>query len=301
VSEEEAEDPPGALQIWLDASRPKTLSAAVAPVLVGAAMAFEAGSFDWLASMLCLAAALSVQVGTNFINDYCDFQKGADTAARHGPQRACAAGLVAPATMLRASLMAFSVTLAAGGGLAWLAGWEFMAIAVLGVFCGAAYTAGPFPLGYNGLGDLFAFLFFGPVAVAATWYSQVGTLPVDVWVASLAPGCYSIALISVNNLRDADEDSGTGKRTLAVLFGKNFARIEYVIATLIACAAPIVLVIRTERHVFAALAAVMIIPGLAAMKLVFKAQGRQLNRVLAATGAMMLMHAVVFSIGWVIG
>ena len=291
----------GTVKIWFDAARPKTLSAAVAPVMMAAAMAHDAGVFAWPATLLCLLAAVSVQIGTNFVNDYCDFCKGADTADRHGPVRACAAGLVTPIAMRNASILAFAVTLAAGIGLTIIAGWPFLPITILGILCGAAYTAGPFPLGYNGLGDLFAFLFFGPVAVMATWYSQAGTLPTDLWLAGLAPGCYSVALIAVNNLRDADEDRTTGKRTLAVLLGKNFARFEYAACIIVAAVIPVILVLRTEGHVFAALAATLAIPGLVAARLLFQLKGKQLNRILAATGAMMLMHAIVFSCGWIVG
>ena len=292
---------PSAIGIWLEASRPKTLWAAVAPVSIAAAMAKHAECFRWDAALLCLLGALSVQIGTNFVNDYCDFKKGADSDKRQGPKRACAAGWVTPKIMLIASAIAFGVTLAAGTALTAIAGWYLMVVTILGILSGIAYTAGPYPLGYNGLGDLFAFIFFGPVAVAATWYAQAGTLPTNVWIAGLAPGCLSVAMISVNNLRDADEDRGTGKHTLAVIFGKNFARFEYLAAMTLTAVVPIVLVMRTKAHAFALMAAAVWFPGVFATQILFKVEGPALNRILAATGMMMLLYTILFSVGWLVG
>lgn len=235
------------VQIWLAATRPRTLPAAVAPVIVGSALAWRDGKFDAAASGLCLAFALLVQIGTNFANDYYDFINGADTAARVGPRRAVASGLVAPATMKRAMWAVFAVAFASGLGLiAWGGPW-LLAVGVASILCGIAYTGGPFPLGYHGLGDGFVFIFFGLVAVSATYFVQAGRVTTDVWLAAVPIGLLAANILVVNNYRDAETDAAAGKRTLVVRFGRGFARAQFALSLGIALAVPLGFFARGHR------------------------------------------------------
>lgn len=225
-------------QVWIAAARPRTLPAAVAPVLVGSALAWHDGVFDAAAAALCLVFALLVQIGTNFANDYYDFMHGADTAARVGPRRAVAAGLVSAKTMRRAMLAVFASAFAAGLGLvAWGGPW-LIAIGVASIVCGIAYTGGPFPLAYHGLGDVFVFVFFGLVAVGATYFVQAGRVHGDVVVAAVPVGLLITNILVVNNYRDLETDAAAGKRTLVVRFGRGAARAQFAVSMAIALAAP---------------------------------------------------------------
>jgi len=223
-------------RIWLEAARPRTLPAAVAPVIVGSALAWRAGAFDPMAAGICLVFALLVQIGANFANDYFDFVKGADTRARVGPRRAVAAGLVAPATMRRAVGLVLGLAFATGLALVAWGGWWLVAIGVASIASGIAYTGGPYPLGYHGLGDVFVFVFFGLVAVGATFYVQAGWVSADVLLAAVAVGALTTNILVVNNYRDAESDARAGKRTLVVRFGRRFAEVQFAAAHVAASA-----------------------------------------------------------------
>ena len=211
----------------MDAARPRTLPAAVAPVLVGSALARAEGRFDPAAAGLCLAFALLVQVGTNFANDYFDFRKGADTAARVGPVRAVAAGLVTPAAMLRATVLVLALAFAVGLGLIPWGGTRLLVVGIASIVCAVAYTGGPLPLAYTGLGDLFVFLFFGLVAVCTTYAVQAGHLSARALAAAVPVGLLASNILVVNNYRDMETDAMAGKRTLVVRFGRRAARVQF--------------------------------------------------------------------------
>ena len=231
------------LAVWLSATRPKTLAAGLVPVLVGTALAVHDGVADWALAGGCLAAALLVQVGCNFANDAFDALKGADTAARIGPRRAVASGLISARAMLTATALVLAAALAVG---IWLStaggGWPIIALGVVSVLCAVGYTAGPFPLAYVGLGDLFVFLFFGLVAVLGTLWVQgaahgQGALHTGAILVAEAVGLQATGIIAVNNLRDREGDAAVGKRTLAVRLGDRATR-GYIIglhATACAC------------------------------------------------------------------
>lgn len=213
--------------IWLEATRPKTLPAAVAPVLIGSALAWHDRAFDGMAASLCLIFAVLIQIGTNFANDYYDFVKGADTAERVGPRRAVAAGLISPPVMFRAMFAILAVAFAVGLCLvAWGGPWLIL-IGVVSVVCAIAYTGGPYPLGYNGLGDVFVLVFFGPVAVGATYFVQTGSWGLTQLIWALAPGLLAANILVANNYRDVETDRAAGKRTTVVRFGRGFARIQF--------------------------------------------------------------------------
>jgi 1,4-dihydroxy-2-naphthoate octaprenyltransferase len=227
---------PSAFKTWIAAARPRTLPAAIAPVLVGSGLAWRDDTFDGGAAALCLGFALLVQIGTNLANDYYDFIKGADTAARVGPRRAVAAGLIAPKTMRAAMTAVFLSAFLCGLGLiAWGGPW-LLVIGVTSIACGYAYTGGPWPLGYIGLGDVFVFIFFGLVAVGATYFVQAGALDPDALLAGIPIGLLTANILVVNNYRDAETDAIAGKRTLVVRFGKTFARWQYGLSLVVSVA-----------------------------------------------------------------
>ena len=219
--------PTGSAALWWEAARPRTLPAAVAPVLAASALAWHDGAFDGLAASICLTFAVLIQIGTNYANDYYDFIKGADTQARVGPRRAVAAGLIAPATMKRAMALVFGAAFAVGLLLLPFGGWPLLVIGVVSILCGVAYTGGPYPLAYHGWGDVFVFVFFGLVAVNATYFVQAGALSPSGWWVGAGIGALATNILVVNNYRDISTDREAGKRTLAVRFGPVFAQLQF--------------------------------------------------------------------------
>lgn len=289
------------MSVWIDAARLRTLPAAIAPVLIGTAMAFAAGGFHAGAALAALLGALLIQIGTNFANDYFDFINGADTDARVGPTRATAAGLIAPGTMKWAFIFVFSMIIPVVVGLAVRAGWPVVLIGVASVISGILYTGGPRPLGYMGLGDLFVLVFFGPVAVGGTYYVQTLTLPMEVIIAGLAPGLISTAILVVNNLRDVQTDAAAGKRTLAVRLGPRFARVEYGLALVAGAMTPLVLALWTGEHWGAVAATVILLPALPILRSMRRDCGAALDVNLGRTGRLLVMYSALFSAGWVLG
>ncbi|MFQ6007729.1 MAG: 1,4-dihydroxy-2-naphthoate polyprenyltransferase [Candidatus Zixiibacteriota bacterium] len=289
------------LRIWLLAARPKTLWAAVAPVMIGTAMAFEADSGHFPSALAALLGAVFIQIGTNFANDYFDFKKGVDQHERFGPTRVTQAGLVTPRAMKAATIVIFSLAVLVGIYLVWRGGWPIVAIGLFSILFGVLYTAGPYPLGYHGLGDLFVLIFFGPVAVGGTYYVQAFGINEIVLLAGLSPGFFSVAILTVNNLRDIRSDSLAGKKTLAVRFGAGFARMEYMLSVLIASVLPVLFYLATRKHLYAMATVLVPLAAIPPIRSVFgKAEGQALNDVLAVTGKLLLLYSVVFSIGWLL-
>jgi 1,4-dihydroxy-2-naphthoate polyprenyltransferase len=292
-----APPPRAGVRTWLLAARPKTLTAALAPVAVGTGLAFGVGGGRWPLALAALCGALLIQVGTNLTNDYYDFRKGADTAQRLGPVRVTQAGLVAPRTVLLAAALCFGAATVVGVFLVAAGGWPVVAIGLLSILAGWAYTGGPAPLGYLGLGELFVLLFFGFAAVGGTVWVQALRLPSATWLSALSVGCTGTLLIVVNNLRDVDTDGPAGKRTLAVRFGVGFARAEYVGLLVVAFAAPLVAwaLGQTGVPVIFSLAALpLAIPPL---RLVLTQRGAPLNRALAASARLQLVHGLFLAVG----
>ncbi len=219
---------------WLLAARPRTLPAAIVPVVVGTAIAAREGRADLAIAATALAAALLLQVGTNLINDWGDFRRGADGPDRLGPTRVTQAGLVAPRRVAGAGAAAFALAALLGVVLILHGGWPIALIGVAAIAAGIAYTAGPWPLAYRGLGEPFVFLFFGPVAVCGTTLLQTGSAGALALAASVPVGCLATAILLVNNVRDVDGDRRAAKRTLAVRFGRETGRALY--ATMVAAA-----------------------------------------------------------------
>ncbi len=222
------------LAAWVLAARPRTLPAAVVPVLVGTALAISEGRGAILPAMLCLLFALLVQIATNFANDYFDAKKGADTPERLGPTRAVAAGLISAPAMWRATLTTLALALLVGCGLIPFGGWWLLAVGVASLICAVAYTGGPYPLGYHGWGDVFVVLFFGLIAVGVTYYVQAGGWSATAFHLGLGVGLMINNLLVVNNHRDAPLDAKVGKKTVVVRFGRPFGEALFASSYLIA-------------------------------------------------------------------
>jgi 1,4-dihydroxy-2-naphthoate polyprenyltransferase len=287
------------VKIWLMAARVRTLPAAVAPVLVGTALAqpladrFRAGAF-----VAALLGALFIQVGTNLSNDYSDARRGADTEDRLGPVRVTAGGLVPPRQVLLATYVTFGLAVLCGVYLVAVAGWELLILGVLSILAGVLYTGGPRPYGYEGLGEVFVFLFFGIVAVAGSTFAQLERWPWEAFALAVPVGLLASAILVVNNVRDLDTDARVGKRTLAVRLGR--PRVRGMFAAMVYLAFPVALV----PWVFGPLSAWLAVCWLAlplAVPLVRTvrnhADGPTLNRALADAGRLELVFCVLLAAG----
>jgi 1,4-dihydroxy-2-naphthoate octaprenyltransferase len=287
--------------IWVLAARPKTLWAGIVPVAIGTVMAHGIDRLHVLSTICCLLVSMALQIGANFANDYFDFAHGVDDEERVGPVRATQAGLISPGAMRTAFIVAFAIAGILSIYLCYRGGPWLAVIAAAAIASGILYTAGPYPLGYIGLGDLFAFVFFGPIATAGTYFVQTNVLDPNVIIAGCAPGLFSVAMITVNNLRDVEGDKRQGKRTLAVLLGTTFAKWEYVVAILAASLIPTILYMRTGTHDAIMLCALVFLAALPSIRKVFRETGPPLNHVLATSGKLQLLYATIFIIGWLVG
>lgn len=210
------------------AIRPKTLSASIAPVLVGSAIAFNSSQFNLRIFFLTIFSAIFIQIGTNFANDVYDFINGADNDERVGPTRAVQANLISVNVMKYLTIIAFSLSVICGLPLVIKGGYPILLIGILSIISGYAYTGGPYPLGYNGWGDIFVFIFFGPIAVCGTFFLQLGYVSIESIISGIVMGCLSVTLLCINNIRDVDTDSNVGKRTIAVRFGVMFVKYLFI-------------------------------------------------------------------------
>src|SRR5688500_1614959 len=284
-------------QIWFGAARPRTLPAAFAPVIVGTALAFHDGTFVPAAAALCLGFSLLIQIGTNFANDYSDVMRGADTATRVGPRRAVAAGLIAPATMNRAMIGVFVAAFALGMGLvAWGGPW-LIVIGVASVVCGIAYTGGPWPLAYHGLGDVFVFVFFGLVAVGGTYFVQAGRLSMDALLAGVPIGLLAANILVVNNYRDVETDALANKRTLVVRLGRGAARGQHATSLVIALLMPVVFFARGFGPWCLMPLALAPLAWSQVQRLQHSNTAGELIALLGATGKLLAFYAVLFGLG----
>ncbi|MCH9647277.1 MAG: 1,4-dihydroxy-2-naphthoate polyprenyltransferase [Deltaproteobacteria bacterium] len=287
----------GSAGAWLLASRPATLAAAVVPVFVGAACAQTQGGFRLGPSLVCLACAIFIQIGTNFANDVFDFEKGADTAERLGPVRAVQAGLLTPSQVRRGMGIAFGLTALCALYLAAIGGWPLLGLGALAIASGIAYTGGPYPLGYHGLGDLFVIIFFGFVAVAGTAYANLLTVPEIAWWAAIPVGFLATAILVVNNLRDLPTDAASGKRTLAVRFGRRGALLEYGTLLVVSYAIPGVLHARGIAGPWIYLPWLTAPMALRLGLQILRRQGRELNAVLVATARLLFIFGLTLTVG----
>ncbi|HEY3343725.1 MAG TPA: 1,4-dihydroxy-2-naphthoate polyprenyltransferase [Anaerolineaceae bacterium] len=298
---ESAPQRPNTFQIGLMAARPKTLPAAAAPVIAGIGVAIHLGAFRAGPALAALLGALFLQIAANYANDVYDFQKGVDTHARLGPTRVTQAGLFTPRQTLMGMWIFFGLAGLCGIYLAAQAGWPVIVAGLLAILVAIAYTGGPFPLGYNGLGEIFVFIFFGLVAVCGTVFVQAGQIPaLAVW-ASVPMGLLADGILSMNNLRDLETDRATGKRTLAARFGPGVARAVYVGELAIAFLTPVVMVVLRIATPWALLCWGAVALAIPLIKMTYTVSGRPLNKALAGTGQMELVFGVLFAVGMALG
>ena len=289
------------LKNWLLAIRPKTLPAGIAPVLMGTIMVFGDGIGHVPTALVCFLTALLLQVGTNLANDYYDFKKGADTQERVGPIRVTQSGLIPPGQVKAAFIGVFALAALASIYLVTRGGWPIAVLAGLAILSGIFYTAGKYPLGYLGLGDILVFIFFGPVAVAGTYYVQSLELNSAIIFAGVAPGLFSVAILTVNNLRDIDSDRKSGKNTLAVRFGRGFALSEYLFCVLGACVVPVFIYMFIEDHSLILVSSAISLAAIPTIKMVLtRTEGVALNAALASTARLLLIYSVLFAAGWLL-
>jgi len=288
-------------QIWWMAARPKTLPAATVPVIVGTAVAINERAFSLFPALAALAGALLIQIGTNFANDVFDYKKGADTAERLGPTRVTQAGLLTPTQVMWGMVVVFGLAVLVGSYLVLIGGWPIVLIGLFSIASGIAYTGGPFPLGYNGLGDIFVFVFFGLVAVCGTYYVQAGTVSNTAIWASIPVGMLATAILVVNNLRDIDTDRKVGKKTLAVRLGERGVQTEYVILLTISYAIPVAMWLLNVATPWILLSWLSLPLTRSLLQLVFRQKGRILNKALGGTGRLEMVYGILFSLGLIIG
>ncbi len=267
---------------------------------MGSALAWHDGSFQLLPALAALCVALLLQIGSNVANDVFDFERGADTAERQGPMRVTQAGLLTPEQVKRGMWVIFGLAALCGLYLASLRGWTVILIGLAAILSAIAYTGGPFPLGYYGLGDLFVFVFFGLAAVAGTYFVQVGSVSAAAWWMAVPVGLIVTAILVVNNLRDLENDRKAGKHTLAVMLGAQGARAEYVLCLVIAYLLLPILIFMKIIPVFTLLAWLSLPIAYKSTRTVFTQQGKPLNAALAGTGQTALMYSVLFWLGLIL-
>jgi 1,4-dihydroxy-2-naphthoate octaprenyltransferase len=286
---------------WLIAARPKTLAAAVTPVLVGTALARKGtDSIHWPSFVFALLGAVFIQIGTNYVNDALDFKKGADTHARLGPLRVTQAGLLSAAAVLRGAYICFALAALCGIPLILRGGWPIAAIGVASIVAACAYTGGPYPLAYHGLGEVFVMIFFGFVAVCGSFYLQRLALDPSAWIGGLAVGALAVVILAINNLRDLENDRASNKKTLAARFGPRFAFGEIVVFAILPfiCVAAIAYLRSRWTMLIPMLAAIL---GFALLLRVARSRGAELNRCLALAGALEWLFGILYVIGASVG
>lgn len=285
------------LKVWLEAARPRTLFASVSPVLVGWGLAWHDGGFLFLPAILCLCVALLAQIASNFANDYFDFKKGADREDRLGPDRAVASGWITPKAMLIATFLTLGLACLCGCFLLFYGGWILLPVGILMAITVLAYSAGPFPLAYNGLGDVCVLLFYGVVPVCFTYFVQAGTFSASAFLLSLAIGFLSINILVVNNYRDYEQDKISRKRTTIVLFGKRYGRAIYLINGALAGLLTMFVFHASSLWLFFIVAAagyyVMFIN---TWQRFVRLEGKALNAILGRTSLLVFLYALMVSV-----
>ena len=291
---------PNSIKAWLLAARPKTLTGAILPVMVGSALAYMHNVFNWKPAVICMVFAGLMQIAANLINDLFDYLKGSDREDRLGPERACAQGWISPTNMKIGIAITVAIACITGCILILFAGWKLILIGVMCVLFAFFYTTGPYPLSYNGWGDALVIFFFGFIAVGGTYYVQALTINSDVIIASLICGLIIDTLLVINNYRDREADKKSGKRTVIVRFGEEFGSYFYLSLGIIA--AILCLWFLRERHVLAAiLPQLYLIPHfLTWRKMVRIYKGKALNNILGETSRNMLLMGLLLSLGMIL-
>lgn len=285
---------------WILASRPKTLLAAVVPVMVGTALAHYEGKANIIAAIVALICSVLIQIGTNFANDLYDYLAGTDKKDRPGPERALASGRITVREMEIGTSLVYSTAFLLGLYLVYLAGWIIFIIGVFSIIAGLAYTTGPYPLAYNGLGDIFVFIFFGLIGTIGTYYVHTQQITTLIILASLPVGALITNILIVNNFRDRADDESSGKRTTAVMFGEKFARTLYIILCIISYVIPIIIYLEIVKEIWILLPLITIPMSIKLVRMLYSLQGSALNKTLELTAKLSALYGVLFSFGFLI-
>ncbi len=281
---------------WVEAARPKTLPASISPVLVASALAWHDGVFQATPAILCLLVALLAQIASNFANDYFDFKKGADTEERLGPDRAVASGWITPKSMLIGTFIALGLACLSGCFLLFYGGWELILVGIAIALCVLAYSAGPFPLAYNGLGDICVVLFYGIVPVCFTYYVQANAFSILSMILSVAVGLLSVNILIVNNYRDYEQDKKAGKKTTIVLFGRRFGLVLYLLNGLIALLLVLPLVSLLPAISWqVGLLGIFFVLFYLVWRHMGRSEGKSLNKILGKTGMLVFLFSLIIS------
>ncbi|MCB0748242.1 MAG: 1,4-dihydroxy-2-naphthoate polyprenyltransferase [Ignavibacteriae bacterium] len=282
---------------WILASRPKTLLAAVVPVVTGTSIVSYETKVNFVASAVALLCSVLIQVGTNFVNDLYDYLSGADSETRKGPTRALASGMLTVKEMKFAIFLVFAVTFILGLYLVYISTWITLLIGLLSIFAGIAYTAGPYPLAYNGLGDVFVFLFFGIIGTVGTYYVQVVDVSALVLWSSIPVGALITNILVVNNYRDIDEDREVGKNTLAVKMGRKFTRYQYLIFMILSYLILFVVYFTYNQRLFVFLPLLTLPLAIKLIRMIFHYSGNELNKTLELTAKLSAFYGFLFAVG----
>ena len=288
------------IKAWILAARPKTLAAAATPVLLGCALAYTAGAFQWIPAILCFLFAFSMQIDANFINDYYDYLKGSDREDRLGPERACAQGWITLSAMKKGMIITTLLSCCWGLLLLRYCGLEMIPVGMLCVLFAFLYTAGPYPLAYHGWGDVLVIVFFGFVPVGCTYYTMAHDWTWNVTIACAACGLVSDLLLMLNNYRDRDQDKISGKRTLVVRFGEAAGRWAYLILGILAVG--LCSFYAFNGYLLASLLPLLfLIPHVATWREMTRIfQGKALNRVLGKTARNIVWFGLLLSLGLIL-
>jgi 1,4-dihydroxy-2-naphthoate octaprenyltransferase len=285
---------------WLLASRPKTLLAAVVPVLVGSALAISMKKFFLPYSIVALLCSILIQIGTNFTNDLYDYLKGSDTVKRKGPRRVLASGLISVKEMKLAIILAFGLTFLLGLYLVYSVGLLILWVGIFSILAGIIYTAGPFPLAYNGLGDIFVFIFFGIIGTMGTFYLHTQEISLLAMVVSIPAGALITNILVVNNYRDIEEDREANKKTLAVLMGRVFTRWQFILLVTLAYLTTILLNIYFNYSIWILLPLSTIPIAVILIKMFYTLNGEELNKTLELSAKFAGLFGLLFSIGLIL-
>lgn len=293
-------DRPSKLQIWYLAARPKTLPAAVAPIVVGTAVAVHEDAFVWWVAMLAVVTALLLQIAANFANDAIDARKGSDTADRTGPMRMTSAGLVSYQQVMNATWITLILAMCTGIPLLIRGGWPFVVLGIASLVCAVAYTGGPFPISYLGLGEIFVFLFFGLIAVTGTAFLQTGEITPLALAASVPPGAMIVGILIINNYRDREQDEKVNKRTVAVRIGDQNTRIEYYAMLALTLLSPFVFWVLGWLNGWVLITLISLPMFRMLVQQVQSLRGPSLNKTLGLTGKTALAHSILLGLALVL-
>ena len=288
------------LQSWVLASRPKTLLAAIVPVMVGTSLAVNIGEFNLLISFVALICSLLIQVGTNLTNDLYDYLKGADTKSRKGPVRVLASGLITVKEMKAGIFITFISAFILGLYLVYVGGVIILVIGILAIIAGLAYTAGPYPLAYKGLGDIFVFMFFGLIGTLGTFYLHTNELSLPAFLSSIPVGALITNILVVNNYRDIEEDRLAGKNTLAVKLGKTFTQYQFIFLIAVSFLTPLVLFLFFDFKIWIFLPYFTSPVAYNITKMLFTLDGIHLNKTLELTAKLSALYGILFSAGLIL-